>query len=914
MDRTGKKLLSLTLALVLSCSLLPVQAMGAGCGEGAAGIVLDAAGVPLDFMYSSRFAIGKTQVGQKITSYSVAELVSGGQKPYTFRKSAGPAWIDVSADGTVSGTPDAAGANPDLVIRVTDGSGSYREITIPVAETDPVPGARTAITKVDCESWIDPTTHKAYLDCLPSYGAEAADHFHFLINSVTVDGQTVKNSDKVMVTANEVGTWMKRSGTGYVQYMDSVFTEGTYRYRLDVYTTDLDEIRDHYILTRETEVWVDGERWETIFGGADDKNRSVVVAYSPEYEVRRSQTLSGGVVYTSGVRYMDTVSIGLTGALNDLKDSGKLHYQWQREIGGKWENIADGYATGGAKNRTLILKEEDSGALIGDPIRVKITADGYGGEVYSQPRTVEKASRKAPDTAPSLTADPSYTAFTIVGYGLGSFEYYYSDSDTPPTGETEPNVSAAKVTGLTPGKTYYLFARSKGNYFYEASPWSKPSGITLSKDVYLSRLVLVDPETGREYANRGKIYVKKDQTKTLAIRTQPMDANKWNTVKLEGQTGEIIITGDSEYKTEEKLQEITIKADSSGTLWAHDSAYPAPNNYGQWSIVVYDDPAKIPLSDIDFVKKPSLGAITLSVGDSYAPEIGSGELLALPAGALGGSRYAWFVCAGARDSYSAKANDYIAVDDDGRVTAKKNTTGAESWVGSVALFLVRGSDRIMIDSYRVDVQDPALVTPDVPTAPTTPTTPVTPDVPVTPETPAAPETAAFADVPSGAYYKGAVAWGVEKGITGGTSATTFSPDAACTRAQIVTFLWRAAGSPQPKNAGGFADVASDAYYAKAVAWAVENGITSGVGNGKFGPDAACTRAQAVTFLYRASGAPAVSGSASFADVASDAYYAKAVKWAADRGITGGVGGGRFGSDSRCTRAQIVTFIYGTYHK
>lgn len=170
----------------------------------------------------------------------------------------------------------------------------------------------------------------------------------------------------------------------------------------------------------------------------------------------------------------------------------------------------------------------------------------------------------------------------------------------------------------------------------------------------------------------------------------------------------------------------------------------------------------------------------------------------------------------------------------------------------------------------------------------------------------------FYDVPNDAYYYEAVKWAAENGITGGVGNSLFAPNQPCTRAQIVTFLWRAAGSPEPKNMSNFSDVPADSYYAKAVAWAVENGITGGTGDGKFSPDAACTRAQAVTFLYRASGAPAVSGNAAFSDVAANAYYAAAVKWAEKNGITGGIGGGLFGSDNNCTRAQIVTFLYRSY--
>ena len=174
------------------------------------------------------------------------------------------------------------------------------------------------------------------------------------------------------------------------------------------------------------------------------------------------------------------------------------------------------------------------------------------------------------------------------------------------------------------------------------------------------------------------------------------------------------------------------------------------------------------------------------------------------------------------------------------------------------------------------------------------------------------ETSPFSDVSTSAYYYEAVKWAQEKDITGGIGNGLFGPNQPCTRAQIVTFLWRAAGSPEPKAMSSFADVSTDAYYAKAVAWAVENGITTGTGDGKFSPDATCTREQAVAFLYRASGSPAVSGSSAFSDVAANAYYADAVAWAEKNGVTGGIGGGLFGSGNTCTRAQIVTFLYRAY--
>ena len=169
----------------------------------------------------------------------------------------------------------------------------------------------------------------------------------------------------------------------------------------------------------------------------------------------------------------------------------------------------------------------------------------------------------------------------------------------------------------------------------------------------------------------------------------------------------------------------------------------------------------------------------------------------------------------------------------------------------------------------------------------------------------------FADVPANSYYADAVLWAAKNGITGGIGNGLFGPNQPCTRAQIVTFLWRAAGSPEPKAMSSFSDVSADSYYAKAVAWAVENGITTGTGDGKFSPDATCTRAQSVTFLFRAIG-KLVDSKAEFSDVLTDSYYANAVAWAVENGVTNGIGDGLFGPNNSCTRAQIVTFLFRAY--
>ncbi len=168
----------------------------------------------------------------------------------------------------------------------------------------------------------------------------------------------------------------------------------------------------------------------------------------------------------------------------------------------------------------------------------------------------------------------------------------------------------------------------------------------------------------------------------------------------------------------------------------------------------------------------------------------------------------------------------------------------------------------------------------------------------------------FVDVNAQHYFYDAVLWAAEKGITSGTDDSHFSPNSPCTRAQIVTFLWRAAGSPAVNYAMTMEDVPADAYYTEAIRWALSEGITKGTSETTFSPNDTCTRAQALTFLYRASGSPAVSGSGTeFSDVADGAYYANAVKWAATEGVTEGTGSDTFSPDNNCTRAQIVTFLW-----
>ena len=172
----------------------------------------------------------------------------------------------------------------------------------------------------------------------------------------------------------------------------------------------------------------------------------------------------------------------------------------------------------------------------------------------------------------------------------------------------------------------------------------------------------------------------------------------------------------------------------------------------------------------------------------------------------------------------------------------------------------------------------------------------------------------FVDVAEGTFYIDAVEWALKNGITEGTGEDTFSPVASCTRAQMVTFLWRAAGSPEPASADcQFADMDMNSYYGKAVLWAVENGITNGTTGATFSPDMECSRAQMAAFLCRMADGEAVSDESTFVDVKADAYYAESVQWAVENGITEGIGEGKYSPDAVCTRGQMVTFLYRYYN-
>jgi hypothetical protein len=235
------------------------------------------------------------------------------------------------------------------------------------------------------------------------------------------------------------------------------------------------------------------------------------------------------------------------------------------------------------------------------------------------------------------------------------------------------------------------------------------------------------------------------------------------------------------------------------------------------------------------------------------------------------------------DDEEGELETLAVVDEDGNaVTLTKRANGTYSFVMPAKAVTVTGTFTIVAD----------------------------PEEPDEDEEPGEEEVTVFTDVDEDAYYAEAVAWAVANEITKGTSETTFSPDDDCTRAQVVTFLWRYAGKPEPTTTENpFTDVEEGTDYYKAILWAYENGITTGTSETTFSPDETCTRAQVVTFLWRCEGELTYEEAETFTDVAEDAYYAKAVAWAVHEWITNGTGDGQFSPDDTCTRGQVVTFLY-----
>lgn len=476
------------------------------------------------------------------------------------------------------------------------------------------------------------------------------------------------------------------------------------------------------------------------------------------------------------------------------------------------------------------------------------------------------------------------------------------------------------------------------------------------------------------YGNGNTIYLKKGESMTLTAKTNPVGATTWSQFTFKSQynaSAPFTVTAPTgPVLSGSTIPSVTIRGDTvgTGTLAAEYSSYPAPQSYGTWRVHVYENVRDIG-TDADIIVAPSFPDLTMRPGETMPlPEY---AVSVYPNGALDNYTLAWrIIKVGSGGAAYSMRDDHMTLEN-GKIEPTKAHTGSEktrlelvavnktkqtdirSFSPSVGFYLTV-SDAPLVEltgltltpkkvdlevgkSYQLSaVKEPAnaegsltwtsskpavaavdnsgkitakgegtatiTVTCGTKSAACT----VTVSKPLVPEVPGT----SFTDVPAGAYYEEAVGWAVEKGITKGTSDSTFTPDGVCTRAQAVTFLWRAAGSPAAKSGSlPFADVKAGSYYDDAVRWAVENGVTVGTSATTFSPNATCSRAQIVTFLWRAQKSPAAGSANPFDDVAGSAYYADAVQWAVQKDITKGTGATAFSPDANCIRAQIVTFLY-----
>ena len=475
------------------------------------------------------------------------------------------------------------------------------------------------------------------------------------------------------------------------------------------------------------------------------------------------------------------------------------------------------------------------------------------------------------------------------------------------------------------------------------------------------------------YGSGNIIYIKKGESMTLTAKTNPVGATTWSQFTFKSQysaSAPFTVTAPTgPVASGSTIPSVTIRGDKAGTgtLAAEYGGY-TPQSYGTWRVHVYENVSDIGTA-ADIIVAPSFPDLTMRPGETMPlPEY---AVSVYPKGALDNYTLEWrIIKVGSGGAAYSMRDDHMTLEN-GKIEPTKAHTGSEktrlelvavnktkqtdirSFSPSVGFYITVGDVPLVeltgltLTPKKVDLEvgktyqlsavkepanaegsltwtssKPAVAAVDQTgkvtakgegTATITVTCgtksaacTVTVSKPLVPEVPGT----TFTDVPAGAYYEEAVGWAVEKGITKGTSDSTFTPDGVCTRAQAVTFLWRAAGSPAAK-AGSlpFADVKAGSYYDDAVRWAVENGVTVGTSATTFSPNATCSRAQIVTFLWRAQKSPAAGSANPFDDVAGSAYYADAVQWAVQKNITKGTGATAFSPDANCIRAQIVTFLY-----
>lgn len=695
----------------------------------------------------------------------------------------------------------------------------------------------------------------------------------------------------------------------------------------------------------------------------------LVVSEAPEV-----QTLTGKVNYTNGAVFGKPILFSGTITPGVYIWECQFQWQRSTNGGSTWKDIPDAtessYTPGAAdmgenvRIRIVITNKDCLGEIVGAPVKVSKAANDY---TPAQPDVTAQKNADGTYTAfqiKNFRSDQEYvyttsaptsgngwptggtpiTSATVNGLKKGSTYYIftrYKGTDTHQTGSKiiSNSVLLDEITKLN----RVILTDASGR---EYGP----------------------------YGNGNTIYIKKGESMTLTAKTNPVGATTWSGFTFRSQysaSAPFTVTAPTNsVASGSTIPSVTIRGDQAGTgtLAAEYGGYPAPQSYGTWRIHVYENVSDIGTS-AEITVSPSFPDLTMRPGETMPlPEY---AVSVYPKGALDNYTLEWrIIKVGSGGAAYSMRDDNITLEN-GKIEPTKAHTGSEktrlelvavnktkptnirSLSPSVG-FYVTVSETPLVEltgltltpkkvdlevgkSYQLSaVKEPAnaegsltwtsskpavaavdqsgkvtakgegTATITVTCGTKSATCTVTVSKPLVPEVPGT----SFTDVPAGAYYEEAVGWAVEKGITKGTSDSTFTPDGVCTRAQAVTFLWRAAGSPAAKaSALPFADVKAGSYYDDAVRWAVENGVTVGTSATTFSPNATCSRAQIVTFLWRAQKSPAAGSANPFDDVAGSAYYADAVQWAVQKDITKGTGATAFSPDANCIRAQIVTFLY-----
>lgn len=695
----------------------------------------------------------------------------------------------------------------------------------------------------------------------------------------------------------------------------------------------------------------------------------LVVSEAPEV-----QTLTGKVNYTNGAVFGKPILFSGTITPGVYMWECQFQWQRSTNGGSTWTDIpdaTDGSYTPGAADmgenvriRIVITREGYLGEIVGAAVKVSKAAND---NTPAWPDVTAQKNADGTYTAFQINnfrSDQEYV-YTTSAPTSGN---EWPTSGTPITSATVDGLNKGSTyyvfTRYKGTDTHQAGSKSRSNSVLLDE-------ITKLNRVILTDASGM--EYG-PYGNRNTIYIKKGESMTLTAKTNPGSANKWSGFTFKSQYNAsapfTVAAPTAPVASGSTIPSVTIRGDQAGTgtLAAEYGGYPAPQSYGTWRVHVYENVRDIGTA-ADITVSPSFSDLTMRPGDTMPlPEY---TVSVYPKGALEKYNLEWrIIKVGSGGAAYSMRDDHMTLEN-GKIEPTKAHTGSEKTqldlvaidktdstkiisLSPTSRFYVTVSDAPLIEltgltltPKKVDLEvgktyqlsavkqpanaegsltwtssKPAVAAVDKSgkvtakgegTATITVTCgtksaacTVTVSKPLVPEVPGT----SFTDVPAGAYYEEAVGWAVDKGITMGTSESTFTPDGVCTRAQAVTFLWRAAGSPAAK-AGSlpFADVKAGSYYDDAVRWAVENGITVGTSATTFSPNATCSRAQIVTFLWRTQKSPAAGSANPFDDVADSAYYADAVQWAVQKDITKGTGATAFSPDANCIRAQIVTFLY-----